>query len=182
MKKLLILLLALSIGVSLIACGDDGTSDGSDTTPSISDTTNDTEPDDTAKANTGYTVSLGNITVTVGGDADALIASLGEPLDYMEAPSCIHEGYDKVYIFDGYSISTSPAADGTQYVSELALTTDAVMLDGTLMIGSSVSDVEAKFGTDYTEDFGIRTYALDGATVSVMLDGDTVVGITVSAN
>ena len=181
MKKLLILLLALSIGASLIACGDGGTSDGSDTTPNVSDTTGDTEPDDTPKAE-GYTVSLGNVTVTVGGDADALIASLGEPLDYMEAPSCIHEGYDKVYIFDGYSISTSPRADGTQYVSELALTTDAVMLDGVLMIGSSVSDVEAKFGTDYTEDFGIRAYAVEGATVSVMLDGDTVVGITVSAN
>ncbi len=182
MKKLLILLLALSIGVSLIACGDSGMSDGSDTTPRVSDTTDNTEPDDAPKTNTGYTVSLGNVTVTVGGDADALIASLGEPLDYMEAPSCIHEGYDRVYVFDGYSISTSPAADGTQYVSELALTTDAVVLDGALMIGSNVSDVEAKFGTDYTEDFGIRAYAVNGAIVSVMLDGDIVVGIAISAN
>ena len=185
MKKLTILLLALALCVCLAACdGNDDTPDTNvpDTTPAVNDDTDDgasdTDEPDTAST---YTVSLGSISVTVGGDADALIASLGEPLDYMEAPSCIHEGYDKVYVFDGYSISTSPAADGTQYISELSLTSDVVAIDGTLMIGSSVSQLEAKFGTDFTEEFGIRTYTLEGATVSVILDGDTVSGITVLA-
>ncbi len=182
MKKILLILLALTLGAALAACVQTpDTPDTDDTTPPVSDTADTTEPSPDASGDT-YTVSLSGTAVTIGGDADALIATLGEPLDYMEAPSCIHEGYDKVYVYDGYSISTSPRADGTQYVSELSLTSDVVAIDGTLMIGCDVSAIEAKFGTDYTEEFGIRSYALDGATASVMLDSDVVIGITIAAN
>lgn len=181
MKKILLILLALVLTVSLVACiQTPETPDTGDTTDTT-DTADTTEPVADEKDSV-YTVSLSGITISIGGDADALIATLGEPLDYMEAPSCIHEGYDKVYVFNGFSVSTSPAADGTQYVSELSLTSDVVSIDGTLMIGGSVSDVEAKFGTNYTEQFGIRSYALGGATASVMLDGDVVIGITIAAN
>ncbi len=183
MKRILLITLALVMLVSLVACGGniDDTSDTDDTTDT-NDAADTTEPVGDVSDGGAYTVSLGSFSITIGGDADALNATLGEPLDYMEAPSCIHEGYDKVYVFDGYSISTSPKADGTQYVSELSLTSDVVAIDGTLMIGCDVSAIEAKFGTDYTEEFGIRSYALDGATASVMLDGDAVVGITIAAN
>lgn len=185
MKKILLILLALALAMSLAACVQTpDTTDTPDVTtePSATDAPDTTEPADDVSEGGGYTVSLGDVTVNIGGDADALIAALGEPIDYMEAPSCIHEGYDKVYVFDGYSISTSPRADGTQYVSELSLTSDAAILDGTLMIGCSVADVEARFGTDYTEQFGIRSYDLGVATASVMLDGDVVVGITIAAS
>ncbi len=183
MRKLTLLLLALALGVSLIACGEPSdAADTLDTDPTVASDTSDSADTEPTAQDTAYTFSLGGTTVTVGGDADALIASLGDPIDYMEAPSCVHEGYDKVYVYDGYSVTTSPSANGVQYVAEVTLTTDAVAINGSLMIGSGISDVEAEFGTSYTEEFGIRTYALKGATASVIVDGDVVVGITVAAN
>lgn len=195
MKNLLILLLTLSLALVLAACGetaqgnvtDSGTNGSGDDAPVSVDTTDSTESSDTSDTTapekvTIYAVKLDNGTVIeLGGEADALIASLGDPVDYMEAPSCIHTGYDKVYTYDGYSINTSPAADGTQYIAELALLSDVVAFEDGLMIGGTAADVEAQFGTEFDEQFGVRTYKLDGVTVSITLDGDTVTGITLSS-
>ncbi len=195
MKKLTLLLLALTLALT-VSCGEvppvnDDTSIGdtdTETTASEAVTTDavteDTAPADTVQVSKSsvFTAVLDNgVTVIIGGDADELISALGDSLNYMEAPSCIHEGFDKVYTYDGYSITTSPAADKTQYIAELSLLSDVVALDGGLMIGSDVSDVEAVFGTDFEEQFGVRKYTVDGAAVSIVLDGDTVSGITISS-
>ncbi|MBQ8552292.1 MAG: hypothetical protein IJ428_05715 [Clostridia bacterium] len=192
MKKLSILL-ALALTFSLASCGevtdrsvDTGNEDTDGAIESVNTTADETaakEADTTApEAIETYTAVLDNgTTVIVGGEADMFITTQGEPLNYMEAPSCIHEGFDKVYTFDGYSVTTSPAADKTQYIAELSLLSDAVALEGGLMIGGSASDAEAVFGTEYEEQFGVRKYTLEGATVSIVLDGDTVSGITISS-
>ncbi len=191
MKKLIILLLSLTLSLT-VSCGEvspvnDDTKDTETTSAEAITTdaaTEDTEPADTVQVSQSsvFTAVLDNgITVIIGGDAEELISALGDPADYMEAPSCIHEGFDKVYTYDGYSITTSPAADKTQYIAELSLLSDAVALEGGLMIGSGVSDVEAVFGTDFEEQFGVRKYTLDGAAASIILDGDTVSGITISS-
>ncbi len=194
MKKLLILLLSLTIAIALSACDNtDGSSDttkdtSNETTESPTDTTvnppETTVPDTTAsEISLTYTLVFENgMTITIGGPSEEFIASAGEPIDYMEAPSCIHEGYDKVYFYDWYSITTSPNASGEQYISEFSMLSDAVALkDGGITVGSTAQAVEAVFGTYYDEQFGIRVYELDGATVSIQFTDDLVSGFTVSA-
>lgn len=186
MKKIITLLLSLALFTSLTACG--GTSDNSnDTNDSTDETTIDTASDtknDEESKNTAttYEINLSNgLTVIIGGDADAFVSVAGEPLNYTEATSCIHEGYDKVYTFDGYNVTTSPDANGNQYVADLTLLSDAVIFDNGLSIGSGAAELDALFGTEYEELYGVRTYTLDAAKISVIVDADIVTSLSVSS-
>lgn len=170
MKKILAFLLAASLALTMAACGGEAAS------------TNDTAGGtDTAAVSAAepYAVALDNgKTVTINGEANAAIAALGTQLDFMEAPSCVHEGSDKVYTYDGYTVTTSPDGKGGEYVAELALTSDVVALDNGLYIGCALADVKKAYGEDFTESFGVYKYELAGATLSVIAEGDTVTGIT----
>ena len=171
MKKLLSLLVtALLVGAALTSCG--GSESGDDSGKSgISDT----------KAAV-YTVTLDSgAVIKIGDDADPVISALGTHLDLMEAPSCVHEGTDRVYMYDGYTVTTSPRADGSQYVAEITLTSDVVALDNGVYIGCSVDELTAAFGDDYKDSFGVYTYTLEGATVSAVIDGDAVSALTISS-
>ncbi len=188
MKKLILKAVILALALTLASCGepadknvDSGAADTAGNIESVGteDTADSTTEKDGAE---GYTVLTleGGITVTVGG-TDEILAVLGEPVSYMEAPSCVHEGFDKVYTFDGFCITTSPDANKTQYIAELSLISDTAAFEGGLTIGSDVSAAEDIFGEKFTEEFGVRKYSLPGAVASVIVDGDVVGGITVSA-
>ena len=172
MKKLLALLLAASIAVTLAACGGESASTGDGSKSGTE-----------ASAAAEHPITLDNgKTITINGDADAAIAALGAHIDLMEAPSCVHDGSDKVYTYDGYTVTTSPAADGSQYVAELSLTSDVVALDSGLYIGCTLAEAKKVFGEEGTESFGVVKYELDGMTVSIIADGDTVTGITFASS
>lgn len=189
-------MLTLALVFALVACDtQDGTTPGDDTTDGIGDTTDTAPGDDTTEpvgdtteppvsdvGYTTYTVKLDNgLTIVVGGDAGWISAE--DAIDYMEAPNCIYDGFDKVYTFDGYSINTSPDKNGGEYITELAILSDMVAFEDGLTIGSDLSAIEAEFGTNFTEQFGVRTYKLGSITAQVIIDGDGIVtGITLSAN
>lgn len=196
MKRFLVLLLALALVFGLVACDtQDGTTPGDDTTDGTNDTTDTAKKDDSTEPSdntteppvsdvvyTTYTVKLDNgLSIEVGGDASWVSAE--DAIDYMEAPNCIYEGFDKVYTFDGYSINTSPDKNGGEYITELAILSDMVAFESGLTIGSDLSAVDAEFGDNFTEQFGVRTYKLGEITTVVILDGSGIVtGITLSAN
>lgn len=199
MKKLIVLALALTL---LTSCGSTPASDSSDSAADTGDqsaevTTSAPDTDapevTTAAADTTAAVKSDatfeckldiGVTVIVGAKADDIIKSLtdalGEPLDYMEAPSCVHEGTDRVYTFDGFTVSTSPDASGTEYVTELSLLSDAVALENDIMIGSPSDDVTAALGSDFEEKFGVRKYSLDGISISITFTDDAVTAFSVS--
>ncbi|MBQ8508872.1 MAG: hypothetical protein IJ493_03095 [Clostridia bacterium] len=194
MKKLAILLLALTM--TLAACGGEPVQSGSDTPSAGADGTtasgtlsDDTAADTTAKpsgddktaALAAYECKLDSgVTITIGGVSADVLAPLGDHIDYMEAPSCVRDGTDKVYTYDGFTVTSSPRADGSECISEMSLTSDAVAFENGLTIGVSGDDVTAALGEDFTEQFGVRKYAVDGVTISVILDGDAVTGVSVA--
>ncbi len=192
MKKFITLLLSLGLFFTLTACNDT-TDNGDVTKDSTSETTLDAANDTAVNEDTtasGTTVQSGNtydillsngLTVSIGGNAAAFIREAGEPIDYMEAPSCVNEGYDKVYVFDGYSISTSPDADGNEYISELSLLSDTVLIGTGLSIGSNAAELDTQFGTNYTEEFGIRTYTLSAVRVSAIVEADFIISLTLTS-
>ena len=203
MKKTLSLLLLAALTASMLSCGNDSTT--SDTTDSISGTpdTAVTEAavigDETATVtevqteapaqNTpavdGYTCVFDNgISVKLGSPAADALAVLGDYSDMMEAPSCVHEGFDRVYTYAGlYTVLTSPDASGAEYIAEISLLSDLVALDvsGTyLMIGSAESDIKAAFGDPAEDAFGVQKYNLDGANLTVTVDGGVVSGFVMT--
>lgn len=203
MKKILSLLLLAALTASMLSCGNDSTT--SDTTDSVSGTpdTAVTEAavigDETAAVteaqteapaqNTpavdGYTCVFDNgISIKLGSPAADALAVLGDYSDMMEAPSCVHEGFDRVYTYAGlYTVLTSPDASGAEYIAEISLLSDLVALDvsGTyLMIGSAESDIKAAFGDPAEDAFGVQKYNLDGANLTVTVDGGVVSGFVMT--
>ena len=203
MKKTLALLLLAALTASMLSCGNDSTTP--DTTDSVSGTpdTAVTEAavigDETAAVteaqteapaqNTpavdGYTCVFDNgISIKLGSPAADALAVLGDYSDMMEAPSCVHEGFDRVYTYAGlYTVLTSPDASGAEYIAEISLLSDLVALDvsGTyLMIGSAESDIKAAFGDPAEDAFGVQKYNLDGANLTVTVDGGVVSGFVMT--
>ncbi len=191
MKKLIPLILLLSL---LTSCGsevspasDTSSDTSSEVTTKVSETTEAT-PDTTAQTVKAepYTVELDcGVSIAIGSDADkalkAITDKLGDALDYMEAPSCVHEGSDKVYTFDGFTVSSSPDADSNEYIAELTFISDAVGFSNGIMIGSTDADIEAAFGSEFEENFGVRKYTLDGAVLTFTLTDGAATAISVSA-
>ena len=203
MKKTLSLLLLAALTASMLSCGNDSTT--SDTTDSISGTPDtavteaaviDGETAAVTEAQTeapaqntpavdGYTCVFDNgISIKLGSPAADALAVLGDYSDMMEAPSCVHEGFDRVYTYAGlYTVLTSPDASGTEYIAEISLLSDLVALDvsGTyLMIGSAESDIKAAFGDPAEDAFGVQKYNLDGANLTVTVDGGVVSGFVMT--
>lgn len=208
-KSITLILSALLVSSALFSCGGTpadaetgDTTNGADTTASdVADTTTagdettsapettaaqeTTSPDtsDPAEASAyaceldnGFTVTIG---APVGTTIDDITAKLGQR-DYMEAVSCVHPGYDKVYTFDGFTVSTSPAADGTEYITELTLISDEVSLANGVMIGSPKDDVNSAFGDNFEEKFGVRNYDLSGVKLSIIFTDDLVSSLSFS--
>ena len=208
-KSNTLIISALLVSSALISCGGTtanaetgDTTNGADTTASdVADTTTagdettsapettaaqeTTSPDTSAPSDTsvyiceldnGFTVTIG---APVGTTIDDITAKLGQR-DYMEAVSCVHPGYDKVYTFDGFTVSTSPAADGTEYITELTLISDEVSLANGVMIGSPKDDVNSAFGDNFEEKFGVRNYDLSGVKLSIIFTDDLVSSLSFS--
>ena len=132
-----------------------------------------------------YNCKLDNgVTIVIGSVAETAIATLtdtvGEYVDYMEAPSCVHEGSDKVYTYDGFMVSSSPAADGSEFITDVTFTSDAVGLDNGIMIGSSGDDVTAAFGENFEEQFGARKYVSGDITLTITLSDNIVTSMSIS--
>ena len=182
MKKTIFALLLGAALCVMTSCGAADPTDTSADTANTPDTAAETAAD-AVETSDGYIVELDDgTTFVMGALADDTVAALGEPQSMTEAPSCVHEGMDKLYTFGGYTLTTSPDAEGKARIQEISLTSDAVSLADGLSIGSDKAAVEASFGTDYTDSFGVLTFTLEGAQVSVVLDADDCVsGLTITA-
>ena len=204
MKKTISLLLIAALAAALTACGGDAgmpsdTASGTDTQnpavtetqPSAGETGTVTEAvteapvQQTTPAAEGYTCVFDNgISVKLGSPAADALAALGDYSDMMEAPSCVHEGFDRVYTYSGlYTVLTSPDAAGNEYVAEISLLSDLVALDvngAYLMIGSAEGDIKAAFGDPAEDAFGVQKYSIDGANVTVTIDGGAVTGFVLT--
>ena len=190
MKKILVLILSLALITAFCACGTEeavtaDTSAVTDDAVGITAEVTETDaPEETSPAEDEiYVITLDNGTVIpVGSTDEEAVTALGTPVEVLEASSCIHEGYDRVYTFDGFSITTSPDGKGNQYIAEFTMLSDLVAFENGLTVGSPADALTAVFGEDYKEQFGVLTYTLDSVTVSAVIDDAAVSGITVSAN
>ncbi len=131
------------------------------------------EPDaapEATPAPAGERLSLANdIGIAVDGtwypiyqDASGLLAALGEDYDYSEAPSCVFEGMDKEFIFDGCSVYTNPDGDKDIWY-DMLLENDTLATSRGIRVGDSLADVQTAYGDAYYwEGDTILTYSVSG--------------------
>ncbi len=204
MKKIITLLTLSALLCALASCGGETAADSTAAvtdanTPAVTETASDPAAPETAAPETAaetepiapaalktYTCAFDNgISVVLGGPAADALAVLGDHTDMMEAPSCVHEGFDRVYTYgSNYKVTTAPAADGGEYVAQIELLSDLVAWNvgsGMLMIGSGETEVQDALGTPAENNFGVQKYLLDGASVTVIIDSGAVTGLTIVA-
>ncbi len=166
-KALLILLLSASLTFA-VSCDDNSAESKTpeDTTVAVSDTVTSADAENDGSADILTVEFEDGKTITLG----KAIPDLGEPLDYAEATSCIHPGMDKIYTFDGFSVTTSPDANGNDLVSEISLISDAASFKNGIKIGCDKSVVTAAYGDEYTESFGAMNYTTDKGIITAVID------------
>lgn len=163
MKKKISLLLILALSVfALSACGSDSSSD------SVSIPTD------------GLRFTYNDVEIAMHDSAAEIVEALGDPETYTESASCSFEGLDKTYYYGSFYMTTYPDGD-VDYVAALWFDDDSVSTEEGISIGSSQSEVEAAYGTDYYN--GSNAFIIESGemTLTIIMSGDTVGSIQYAA-
>ena len=119
----------------------------------------------------GFVFRSGGVAIGMNQEAAPVVAALGGWDNYIETESCAFQGLDKIYSYAGFDLYTYPK-DDVDYVNSIYFTSDAVSTPEGIRIGSSLDEVLAVYGDQYTEEFGVYTYTKDQSTLSfIVTDG-----------
>lgn len=91
-------------------------------------------------------------------DSAAILAALGDDCCYSEQVSCVYEGEDKLYEYDGLDISTVPV-DGADVIEMFTLYDAAYSTLRGVRVGDTLESARAAYGENYFDD-GYLTYSL----------------------
>ena len=170
MKKLLKVLLALVMAVTLVACGG-GESENNEK-PNNNETPNTEEKE--------YTFVYNNTTVKMNEETTDILAGLGKELSYFEAPSCAFEGLDKTYTYPGFQLTTYPKGNA-DHVNTVTFKDDSVTTSEGVYIGGTKDSVVKAYGENYTENNGAYVYTAGKSQLEFIFTDDTIVSITYKA-
>jgi len=181
-------IIILIISLTLTACGNnevnritgDVTNINQNTNTNTTDQTNqtptETETTTPQTSHKGYTFTHSGVTIAIDALFAPILAALGEPRSYFEAPSCAFEGLDKIYTYIGFEIDTYPQEED-DFVSAIVLRDDTVATEEGIRIGSTRVEMEAIYGIPRLMDNGQLVYDKDGMRLCFILDNDTIISI-----
>lgn len=96
-----------------------------------------------------------------------------KPDDIYQGDSCGFDGFDHIFTYnDMYVIYTYPVKE-VNYVSEIEILPQGSTESG-LKLGSSVDDLEAKYGIEYQESGSYRIYAFDEYELEVSISDNKI--------
>lgn len=119
-----------------------------------------------AETETTYVFKTDKATIAIGAEAAPVIKALGTPKSTFEQDSCAYQGKDKVYMYEGFEISTYPV-NGKETISSVYLTDNTVATPEGIKIGSKKQDVIDAYGKDYKEEFGVYRYTAGTTELAV---------------
>jgi hypothetical protein len=93
-------------------------------------------------------------------DVQPLLAELGSDYDFSEAPSCVYEGTDKSYEYQGIAIYTYPL-NGKDLIDEIILYGSEFETSRGIRVGSSKDEIIKAYGEQYIEEGDMITYRLN---------------------
>lgn len=167
MKKILTILLAACLVMSLAACGG----------APVENPTPSQEVTYTPEQN--FSFQYKGATISLHDAAEPIIAKLGEPVKYTESASCAFEGLDKSYYYGSFYLETYPQGD-KDFVSGWWFADDSVTTPEGIYIGSSKAEVEKAYGTDGYNGSNAYTVNKDAGMLTIILENDVVSSIQYS--
>lgn len=172
MKRIILLIATILL---LTGCGNDGT------TKPGSDEAIGNESNETAEASEailpGHSFEYNEVRIPMNVDSAPIVEGLGEPIEYFEAASCAFQGLDKIYYYKGFELGTYPNGD-KDYVSYVSLMDDSVATDKGIYLGSTLDEVIAAYGNEYSEEGTSYVYRLGETKLTFIMEEDTVTSIT----
>ena len=171
MKKIFALILALTMVLTMAACGGDTTPET--TAPAAQNTP--TTPDASS-----WKYNVQGIDIMMHAPAAPILETLGEPVSYTEEASCAFSGLDKTYYYGGFYLQTYPMGDA-DYVFSLWLVDDSSTTPEGIYIGATQAEVEAAYGTEGFN--GSNAYVMTGttSTLTIIMDDGVVSSIQYDA-
>ena len=158
MKKIFALILALTMVLTMAACGGETTPET--TAPAVQNNTP-TQPD---ASSWKYTVQ--GVDILMHADAAPILEALGEPVSYTEEASCAFSGLDKTYYYGGFYLQTYPLGD-QDYIYSAWLVDDSSTTPEGIYIGATQAEVEAAYGADGFN--GSNAYVMAGTTSTLTI-------------
>lgn len=175
MKKISILFIAIAL--LLGGCGS--ANSGPDTTAdrtSANGQTNEGTSGATDEQSNGYVFEYKGIPITVHAEVAPILQGLGEEMSYFEAESCALPGMEKTYTYNGFEILTYEL-NGVDYVQSVILLDDSVQTKEGVTLFDGLDEVIQAYGDNYTKNFGLYSYEIDGCMISLLVENDEVTSI-----
>ncbi len=161
MKKISVLLLSVLLLLSFVGCNNVDSNNPSDSSSEASTTEN------------GFVFKYNGIDIALNGNAEPIIAQLGEPKSYTEEPSCAFEGLDKTYYYGSFYVSTYPLND-KDYIQSIWFADDSVATEEGIRIGSTKANVEAAYSADAFNGSNAYTITKSDTKLTIILTNDLV--------
>lgn len=172
MKKIILFIAAM---LFLTACSNAGeNTQGNDTSAENKSNEAAEEPGTLTE---GFSFENNEVSIPMNVDAAPIVETLGEPVEYFEAASCAFQGLDKIYYYNGFELGTYPNGD-KDYVSYVNLLDDSVATDKGVYLGSTLEEVTAAYGNEYTVDGASYVYRLGETKLTFIMEEDAVTSIT----
>jgi hypothetical protein len=159
MKKIFALILALTMVLTLAACGGES---APETTAPVSG--GDVAPVTPDASSWKYTVQ--GVDIQMHANAAPVLEALGESVSYTEEASCAFTGLDKTYYYGGFYLQTYPIGD-EDYIFAAWLVDDSSATPEGIYIGATQAEVEAAYGTEGFN--GSNAYVMTGTTSTLTI-------------
>lgn len=169
MKKLIAAAAAVLMILALASCTEGGgeINLGNDST---------TAPQQTVEEGGSFSFNAGRVSVTPHGDFANVEQYLGEPVSKEVSASCAYIGYDKVYVYGGFTIQTYPDGDH-DYVLWISVTDPSLKTEEGISIGSTEAEVRAAYGDVFEARGSAYVYKKGKTSLSFMISDGVVKAI-----
>ncbi len=164
MKNLLIAIILFVILSTLVSCLSSENSEISSDMINTAYQMDKVETSSTKESKYLFSVaSADGFVISVNMDIRDVLSQLGEPLKYVESPSCAYIGFDKTYTYSGFAITTRPEGEN-DYINLIILTDDSVTTPEGIFIGDDANNIKAVYGVPVKENDNLISYK-DGYTL-----------------
>lgn len=187
MKKLILLMLALVMVLSLAACGDDDAASQGGQQITLSTQAPEENQDNVQESTGGVETANGPVVgegvFSFNWEGVEIIP--GEPFDASKlpaaastytVPSCALEGTDNVYNYETFEVTAYDEGSGEYVYSIYLIDANLATAEG-LALGDDLAKVIDTYGEDYAQDGTAYVYYRTNTLLSIIVENETVVSI-----
>ena len=122
-------------------------------------------------------IQIGGVTLNIGGVlTDEKKEALGEPISTSEAPSCLYEGFDIVYEYEGFTLQTNQQSED-EIVCILTVETEKYPTAQGVKVGDTAEAVREAYGEAEEDTKYYLTYTVDNTAITFSLSSGKVSAI-----